>query len=170
MSNGGFVFKIRTQFSFVVDDRTLSCFLSGIAKLEINITGYMQTKLFEINNNRKNISSNCNVVRLVVGSPDSENDTDIIGVRNVLDTLGINYQVNPVIQVLEVPPGVPGAINGIFGALWCKVIVNAIYPGEETRLFIDASDNYEALLILSESPLVECPKQCRPCSGVNCKL
>lgn len=163
MSNGGFTFKIRTQFSFIVDDPTLSYILSGIAKQEINITGYLQTKLFEIeNNNPNNLYSNCNVVRIVVGSPDSENSSDLLGVRKVLDRLGVKFQEKSVIQAVDIPPGIPGIINGIFGALRCKVIVNAIYIGEETRIFIDASDIREALLILSQTPLEQCPKQCRP--------
>jgi len=171
MSDGGFTFRIRTQFSFTVDDRTLSCILSGIAQRQINITGYIQTKFFETGNTFSDgLNLNCNVVRLVVGSPDAESSSDLLGVRDVLDTLAVKFQETAVIQVLEITPGVPGIINGIFGALWCRVTVNAIYIGEETRLFIDASDIGQALIILSIPPVEQCPKQCSPCSGVNCKL
>lgn len=155
MSNEGFTFKIRTQFSFIVDDCTLSSILSGIAKQEINITGYLQTKLFEIDKkSSNNLNSNFNVVRLVVGSPDSEKCSDLLGVRDILASLGTNFQEKKVIQVLEIASGVPGVINGIFAALLCEVIVYAIYYGEQTRLFIDTSDICKSLLILSH-PLDE---------------
>lgn len=168
MSVGGFSFKIRMQFSFIAGDRTLSCVLSGIAKQGINIAGYLQTKLFEIDNNsHNNCSPHYNVVRLVVGSPESENESDLIGVRNVLDSLGVKFKEKLVIQVVEIIPGIPGIINGLFGALWCKVTVNALYYGEETRLFIDTSDICKALLTLSKTPVEQCPKQCKPCSGVK---
>jgi hypothetical protein len=157
MSNGSFSFLIRTQFSFVVNDPTLSQILSGIAAQSINITGYLQTKHFKIKNkDHYNIVSNNNIVRLVVGSPDSETNADLIGVRKVLNSLGVKFQEKEVIQVLEVIPGVPGVINGIFGALWCKVTVNALYFGEETRLFIDVSDTKKALQILSQAPVKQC--------------
>jgi len=81
----------------------------------------------------KNLNSNCNVVRLVVGSPDSENSSELLGVRNILDSLGVYFQAKAVIQVLEITAGVPSVINGIFGALWCKDKVNSIYYEEETR-------------------------------------
>lgn len=163
MSNGGFTFKIRTQFSCVVNDQTLSSILNGIAKQAINITGYLQTKPLNTENNNfsHHFGSDRNIVRLVVGSPDFESSSDLLGVRKILDGLNVEFQEKSVIQVVDIPPGVPGVINSIFGALWCKVIVHAIYIGEETRLFIDPSDIYEALLILSRTPLNQCPKQGR---------
>lgn len=163
MSNGGFTFKLRTQFSCTVDDRTLSLILGGIAKQEINITGYLQTKsLTTEDNNPPAFSSDWNIVRFVVGSPDAENSSDLLGVRKVLDSLDVQFQEKLVIQVVDIPPGMPGIINSIFGALWCNVLVNAIYIGEETRIFIDTSDIFEALRILSQTPLPQCPKQCNP--------
>lgn len=163
MSDGGFTFKIRTQFSFIIDDSTLSSILSDIAKQGISITGYLQTKSLKTHNKCKN-NFNSNFVRLVVGSHDAENSSDLLGVRNVLDCLGVEFQEKSVIQVVQIIPGIPGVINGIFGSLWCKVTVNALYYGEETRLFIDVSNICEALLILSETLIEECPKQCGPCS------
>ncbi|MGD8401696.1 MAG: hypothetical protein PVH64_12325 [Bacillota bacterium] len=164
-SAGGFAYKLRTQFSFMVDDPTLSCILNSIAGQSISITGYFQTKPFQTDDNNNNYST-LNLVRLTVGSPDAETTEDLTGVRNALNSLGIKFQEKPVIQVLLILPGIPGIINGIFGALWCKVTVNAFYIGEETRLFIDVSDVCKALLVLSEVPLKQCPRQCAP----NCAL
>jgi hypothetical protein len=152
-SSSGFIFQLRTQFSFIVDDRTLSHILSGIAKQAINITGYLQTVSFDINRKSSNdVICDSNIVRLVVGSPDSETARDLLGVREILNSLGVKFRQKEVIQVLQVPPGVPGIINGIFSALWRRVIVFAIYIGEETRLFIDVSDNKKALQILNQTP------------------
>lgn len=164
-SASGFSYKIRTQFSFIVDDPTLSCILNTIANQGISITGYLQTKLFKTDNNNTN-DMKSNLTRLTVGSPDAETSRDLMGVRDVLNSLGVKFEEKPVIQVLQIVPGIPGIINGIFGALWCKVAVDAFYIGEETRFFIDVSDVCEALLILSQVPLEQCPRQCSP----SCEL
>ncbi len=161
-SASGFAFKIRTQFSFSVDDPTLSCILNSIANQDISITGYFQTKHFEIDSSR-NDNEKFNFVRLVVGSPDAETSRDLMGVRDVLNSLGVKFQEKSVIQVVQIAPGIPGIINGLFGALWCRVTLNALYLGEETRLFIDVSDICKALLILGKVPLEQCPRQCSPC-------
>jgi len=150
MSINSFTFKIRTQFSFIVDDRTFSCILSGIAKKGINITGHFQTKLFDPNNNC-NYNFTSNIVRLVVGSADAESSRDIIGVRYVLDCLGVDFQEKSVIQVVELTSGTPGILNYIISSLLCKVMVNALYIGEENNCFLDVSDICKALKILSET-------------------
>lgn len=170
MSDGGFSFKIRTQFSFIVNDPTLSSILGGIAKQGINVTGFLQTKPVNTENtNAHNYGSDQNIVRLVVGSPDSENSSDLLGARKVLDNLDVEFQEKPVIQVVGIPPGVPGIFNSIFGALWCKVMVYAMYVGELTRLILDTSDILETLLILSRIPLPQCPKQCCQCQPEKTK-
>lgn len=160
-SASGFSYKIRTQFSFIVDDPTLSCILNTIANQDISITGYLQTKPLETDN-IYNCSSHSNLVRLTVGSPDAETSRDLMGVRNVLNSLGVSFEEKPVIQVLQIVSGIPGIINGIFGALWCKVKVNAFYIGEDTRYFIDVSDVCKALFILSKVPLEQCQRKCSP--------
>jgi hypothetical protein len=111
-----------------------------------------------------NTDSTLNLVRLIVGSPDAETTGDLMGVRNKLNFLGIKFQEKLVIQVLQIIPGISGIINAIFGALWCKVTVNAFYIEEETRLFIDVSDVCKALLVLAEVALKQCPRtrQCAP--------
>jgi hypothetical protein len=148
-NTGSFAFKIRTQFSFLADDPELSRVLAGIAGRGISITGYLQTKRLE---DARSSSSRLNLVRLVVGSPDAETAADLDGVREVLRALGIEFQEDPVIQVLLIAPGVPGILSGIFSALRRKVTVNAMYIGEETRIFVDASDICKALMILSRPP------------------
>jgi hypothetical protein len=165
MSNGTFTFKIRTQFSYIVDDITNSCILSGIAAVGINITGYLQTKIFEPDGNHRHKSYN--LARLVVGSAQSETKAEITKTRDVLDSLSVNFEENPIIEVLELTPGVPGGLNDIFGALWCKVLVNALYYGEETTLYVDVSDIVEALRILSQMPVEQCPKKCEICPDVK---
>lgn len=159
-SVGGFAYKIRTQFSFITDDTTLSCILNNVAGQNISITGYLHTKLLQTEAGYKNT---LNLVRLAVGSPNEETNRDLTGVRNVLKSLSVEFQEKPVIQVLLITPGIPGIINGLFGVLWCNVKVNAFYIGEETRLFIDVSDVCKALMSLAEMPLQQCPGQCANC-------
>ncbi len=122
--------KLRTQFSFVVDDSTLSRILNDIASQDISITGYLQTKPF-ISNLNYSGDMKSNLVRLVVGSPNSETSTDLMGVRNILNSLDINFEEKSIIQILQIVSGIPGIINGLFGALWRKVTVNAFYLGED---------------------------------------
>lgn len=159
-----FSYKLRTQFSFIVDDPTLSCILNSIADQNISITGYMQTKpLVTVTAPNNDLGSN--LVRLTVGSPNAETNKDLMGVRNVLNSLGINFEEKPIIQVLQIVSGIPGIINGIFGALWCKVTVSAFYLGEDNNYFIDVSDVCKAFVILSEAQSQQCPRLCSP----NCE-
>ncbi|RLQ94619.1 hypothetical protein [Falsibacillus albus] len=172
MSNE-FQFNIRTQFSFLVDDETLSCILAGIAAENpesVNLTGFMQTKLFNPDDCCER-NTGCNIVRVVPGQIDSETIEDINRVEDVLNTLGVDYQMKAVIQIANIVPGVPGIVNAIFGALFCQVTVEAFYPGENTRLILDVKteDLSKALAILEQpSPLPQCIKTCRPGSGENC--
>lgn len=155
MSSGGFTFRIRTQFSFIVDDPILSHILSGIAKQNINITGYFQTKLFEPKNKCHN-NFMSNIVRLVVGTADAESSSDLSGVRNVLDCLGVDFQEKSVIQIVEIVPGTPGIFSSILSSLLYKVTINALYNGEETKYFLDVSDICRAIKILSETSDDQC--------------
>lgn len=159
-SASGLAYKIRTQFSFTADDPTLSCILNGIASMNISITGYLQTKGLRADGCGR---PETNLVRLVVGSPDGETEYDLAGVEDVLDELHVKFQEKPVIQVLLIAPVIPGILNGIYRALWCKDMVYASYIGEETRLFFDVADVCKALMILSEVPLNQCPLRCHIC-------
>lgn len=151
MDSDSFAYRIRTQFSFLASNRTLHKILSGIACESINITGYLQTKRLETECKPcLDIDPDCNLVRLVVGIPDDETKKDLRGTREVLESLCVDFQEQPVIQVVEIMPGVPGVINAVFGALWRKVDVYAIYIGENTALFVDVSDIEKAVDILSQ--------------------
>lgn len=160
----GFSFRLRTQFSFYADDPLLAGVLSRISDRQISITGFMQTKLLETGAAEYARSIHplgLNLVRLVVGTPDGETARDLAGVRSILDALGVKYQEKSILQMLGVAPGTVGVISETFGALWCKVTVNAFYLGEGTVNFIDVSDVCKALKILSEEPLEVCARLCR---------
>ncbi|MDR6224936.1 hypothetical protein JOE21_000927 [Desmospora profundinema] len=141
-NNGSF--NIRTQFTFVTDDPTLHRILSGIAFTRTNITGYFQTK----------ISNRFNLVKFVVGPPDFERPRDLRIVRSILRFLGVRFQEEKVIQFRRIIPGTPGVINTLFGALWFRVRVKAIYLGEDTRLFLNVSDVNRAIHILRQRNIV----------------
>jgi hypothetical protein len=150
MDDSNFAYNIRTQYRFVASDSTLAEILSGIAGRGINLTGYFQTKPPEPDGKHgRDAAPDCNLVRMVVGSPDAETISDLRGAMDVLASLCVEYQDKPVIQVLQITPGVPGVINAIFGALWRSLAVYATYIGEDTHLFIDVSDIEKALEILT---------------------
>ncbi|WP_110114041.1 hypothetical protein [Bacillus sp. CGMCC 1.16541] len=150
MSNQNFHLDTRTQFSFMTTDHRLSCALSEIVEQAININGYMQVE----------ISVNQNLVRIVPGTTTSELEDEIRKVRLTLNSLGIKFREKKVIQMTTIP-GVPGQLNTIYSALWCRVNVKAIYPGEDNILYMDVVNMDKALHILSSDELLQCPRDCK---------
>ncbi|SDN04677.1 hypothetical protein SAMN04487897_101900 [Paenibacillus sp. yr247] len=146
-----FSFFIRTQFTFYTQDRTLSCILSGISGAHVNITGFVQSKK----------SNRLNLVRLVAGSADVESANDLRIVRKVLASSGVKLHEAKVCQIRKITPGVPGALKAIFGALWCKVKVIAMYAGESNRIFVYVSDLNKAIRTLSQINVHQYKKKCR---------
>lgn len=147
MGNPCLDFNIRTQFTFTVSDQDLSRILNGLAEESININGYFQTLA----------GKNFNFVRMVVGTSVEESVRDIRMVRNVMKQVGVRYRENQVIQLLDSVSGVPGQVNAIFGTLWCKIQVRAVYFGEDNNIYLDVSNIGYALRLLS----VENPPRCQ---------
>ncbi|MBP1962900.1 hypothetical protein [Paenibacillus aceris] len=148
-----FSFSIRTQFRFVAKDRTLSCILASIARQHVNLTALVVIK----KHNRMNS------IRLVVGSPTAESASDLRIVRSVLRSFGVTFQEEKVVQVRNIVPNVPGVSNSIYGALWCRVKVKAVYDGEQNASFLNVSDVKKTIRILSQKNVRQCPKNCRRC-------
>ena len=143
MGNACLNFNIRTQFTFTISDRDLSRILNGLAEENVNINGYFQTIA----------GKNFNFVRMVVGTSTEESESDIRRVRRVMKQVGVRYRENQVIQLLDSVSGVPGQINAIFGTLWCKMQVRAIYLGEDNTIYLDVSNiGYEIRLLSEENP------------------
>ncbi|MGD6781805.1 hypothetical protein ACQCT3_19835 [Sutcliffiella horikoshii] len=140
-------FNIRTQFTFTVSDRDLSRILNGLAEESMNINGYFQTLA----------GKSFNFVRMVVGTSAEESERDIRVVRKVMKWVGVRYRENQVIQLLDSTSGVPGQVNAIFGTLWCKMQVRAVYLGEDNNIYIDVSNIGHAIRLLSE----EAPPRCQ---------
>ncbi|MGP4080745.1 hypothetical protein ACTWQL_12560 [Pseudalkalibacillus sp. R45] len=145
MNQTGFVYIVKTQFTFLADDCLLSQILNEIASEGININGQAQFA-----------ENHCNLVKLVVGITQEQSSWDIRIVKSILRSLGVNFETDEVIQVLSIIPGVAGQYNAIYGALWCKVTVKAIYLGEDNTLYVDVSDVDKAIRILSKPPLPRC--------------
>ncbi|NMH72159.1 hypothetical protein HF078_03625 [Bacillus sp. RO2] len=146
MGNACLNFNIRTQFTFTVSDRDLSRILNGLAEESVNINGYFQTLA----------GKKFNFVRMVVGTSAEERERDIRAVRKVMKRVGVRYRENQVIQLLDSISGVPGQINAIFGTLWCKMQVRAVYLGEDSTIYLDVSNIGYAIRLLSE----ENPPRC----------
>ncbi|MED2975099.1 hypothetical protein P4361_23095 [Fictibacillus sp. B-59209] len=144
----GLNYKMRTQFLLIADDRTLAKLLKHFALNGININGFQQLK--------PDPNSPQNVVRFVVGSTEGEIPNEIQAVRNTLYPLHLHWTEKQVIQILDIASGAPGQIGMIHGALWCKVKIKAIYLGEQTKIFLDVSNNKEAIRILSQPQLQLC--------------
>jgi len=147
MGNACINFNIRTQFTFSVSDRDLSRILNGLAEERVNINGYFQTLA----------GKKYNFVRMVVGTSAGESERDVKTVRKVMKKVGVRYKENQVIQLLDSISGVPGQINAIFGTLWCKMQVRAVYLGEDNTIYLDVSNIGYAIQLLSE----ENPPRCR---------
>ncbi|WP_404447606.1 hypothetical protein LG307_02355 [Sutcliffiella horikoshii] len=139
-------FNIRTQFTFSLSDPDLSRILNGLAEENVNINGYFQTLA----------GKKYNFVRMVVGTTAEENERDIRSVRKVMKKVGVRYRENQVIQLLNRVSGVSGQVNAIFGTLWCKMQVRAVYLGEDNTIYLDVSNIGYAIRLLSE----ENPPRC----------
>ncbi|MCA1318313.1 hypothetical protein LC085_00190 [Bacillus tianshenii] len=137
MSN--FDFDIRTQFTFQTGYGKLNSVLKGLTDEGININGYFQTIA-----NRKT-----NFVRMVVGTSEDEDLQELKKVKKILRKYAVKFQEKQVIQVQDLPAGIPGQISAIYGALWSKLQVNAIYLGEDNNLYLDTSHIGQTIKILS---------------------
>lgn len=146
MGNTCLNFNIRTQFTFTVSDSDLSPILNGLAEENVNINGYFQTLA----------GKNFNFVRMVVGTSAEEVERDIRVVRRVLKQVEVRYKENQVIQLLDRISGVPGQFNAIFGTLWCKMQVRAIYIGEDNNFYLDVSNIGYAIRLLAEDNPPRC--------------
>ncbi|QQZ08661.1 hypothetical protein [Heyndrickxia vini] len=142
--------KLRTQFTFMVDDVTLSCILSGIAENSVNIAAFFTTK----------DARNANFVRLVVGSSESESAEDLSVVVKTLKSLQVRFKEEKVIALSTIPAGIPGGYNRVIGSLWCKTKLKSFYVGENNIIYINVSNIRKAIEILSNENLEQCPKEC----------
>lgn len=147
-----FLFRIRTQFTFVAKDEAVSCVLRGIAQNKVNINGYELTK---------GVKSAYNQVRLVVGVTAYETARDLRVVRNVLRSQGIKYQTKQLLQIYGFPAETPGILNTLFNALRCKTRVIATYFSEKSKIYIDVANLPAAIRVLAQSPLPACPQKCK---------
>lgn len=169
----------RLLYSFMVDDETLSCIYRNFAPVDapreerVNITARIQTKL-------EPFCQDCNLVRLVVGSPDGTINDDAKAVK-VLKELGVKYRQDVILQVLGFLPGTPGVISGIFGRLYCRgVNVISSTIGEAisgqgcenvTYIQVASEDIEKTIEILSADPPLDfCPADCCPGSACNCRV
>ena len=142
--------QIRTQFTFITDDITLSCILGDIAGSGVNIAGFFSTR----------DDCNNNFVRLVVGSSVAEDKKELLVVIKTLDNFDVPFGKEKVIALSTIPAGIPGGYNRVIGSLWCKVEFKAFYVGEDNIIYINVSNISKAIEILSEEPLIQCPKNC----------
>ncbi|WP_443142793.1 hypothetical protein [Pseudalkalibacillus sp. R45] len=136
---------MRTQFTFLTDQRTLSEILNQLATEGININGYEQFAEHQ-----------CNLVKLVVGRSDGESTRDLLVTKSTLRHFGVRFQIKRILQVLNIASGIPGQVNTIYGALYCRVDVDAIYIGENDNLYLEVSDLDKAIWILSQENVPSC--------------
>lgn len=143
-------YKLRTQFTFVVNDQTLNCILSRIASHSVNIAAFFTTK--------KN--GKINFVRLVVGSSKSETIQELGVVIKTLNSFGVRFKVEKVIELFTIPAGIPGGYNRVIGSLWCKVQLKSFYVGEDNVIYLNVSNIKKAIGILSQKNQKPCLKNC----------
>ncbi|ODG90979.1 MULTISPECIES: hypothetical protein [Bacillaceae] len=145
-----FDLEYRTQFTFIVNDETLSCVLKDIANNSVNIVGILLTKSGENNN----------FVRLVPGTTESQNIHDLKVVREVLESFNVKFKEETIFALLNIPPGIPGVFSKIYGSLWCKVGVKSFFIGEKDSLFLTVSNIKNATDILKNDYLIQCDNHC----------
>jgi len=142
--------EYRTQFTFTASDQTLSNILNDIAKHSVNLLALTTTK----NRDKKNF------VRIVAGTTETETNRDLNVVRKTLDSHNVSFKEETIIALLNIPPGVPGVFNQLYGSLWCKVQVKSMYLGENDIVFFNVSNIKKATEILSQETLKRCQNDC----------
>ncbi len=142
--------EYRTQFTFTANDQTFSNILNGISTHTVNIVGLTTTK-----NRNKN-----NFVRIVAGTSETETNRDLNVVRKTLNSQNVSFKEETIIALLNIPAGVPGVFNLLYGSLWCKVDVKSIYLGEKDIVFLNVSNIKKATEILSQENLKRCQNNC----------
>ncbi|WP_079504149.1 hypothetical protein [Mesobacillus jeotgali] len=134
---------IRQQFTFTANDRTLNEIIAKISNRGVSFTAFTITKLHEIN-----------LVRIVVGPPRSNDPASNRVVREVLDSLGVKYKEEQVIQLLGLETGAQGVLTRIYSSLFREVKVRAIYQGEENAIILNVSNIKKALRLLAEEGII----------------
>lgn len=142
--------EYRTQFTFTANDQTFSNILNGIAKHSVNLLSLTTTK-----NRDKN-----NFIRIVAGTTETETNRDLNVVRRTLNSLNVSFKEETIIALLNIPAGVPGVFNLLYGSLWCKVEVKSMYLGENDIVFLNVSNIKKATEILSQEQLKRCQNDC----------
>ncbi|WHX40298.1 hypothetical protein QNH36_22070 [Mesobacillus sp. AQ2] len=135
--------RIRHQFTFTADDKTLNKILKDISDRGVSFTAATITKL-----------QNTNLVRIVVGPPQSNDPEENEVVRDVLCSEGVRFKEEKVIQILGLVTGTTGVLSGIYDALFHKVKVKAIYYGENNAIIVNVSDVKIALRLLEANGII----------------
>jgi len=142
--------EYRTQFTFTANDQTFSNILNGIAKHSVNLLSLTTTQ-----NRDKN-----NFIRIVAGTTENETNRDLNIVRKTLNSFNVSFKEETIIALLNIPAGVPGVFNLLYGSLWCKVEVKSMYLGENDIVFINVANIKKATEILSQEQLKRCQDDC----------
>jgi hypothetical protein len=137
--------NVRTQFTLISDDHTLSKIFNEIAEEGININGIAQFKI-----------KGCNHVKMVVGTTTTESIWDIRVVKSILRKHQVDFEVSKIIHIIGFTPDEAGQLAPLYNALWCRVDVIAIYNGEDHTLYIETCEIDKALVILAKDPLPKC--------------
>lgn len=142
--------EYRTQFTFTANDQNFCNILNGIAKHSVNLLSLTTTK-----NRDKN-----NFIRIVAGTTETETNRDLNVVRRTLNSLNVSFKEETIIALFNIPAGVPGVFNLLYGSLWCKVEVKSMYLGENDIVFLNVSNIKKATEILSQKQLKRCQNDC----------
>ncbi|CAH6419796.1 Hypothetical protein HVR_LOCUS877 [uncultured virus] len=124
------VLSLRTQFTFATDDYTLATILTQNvargASIRVNVAGILVKKIDE----------KLNIVKIIVGPPDVNDDgyrEQNSRFKDILKDNDITFTRQNIIQMLtlNVGSGVPGVYRVPFAALACaKIPILASYFGE----------------------------------------
>ncbi|MDR4946532.1 hypothetical protein [Neobacillus cucumis] len=141
--NLGLTPRIRQQFTFTANDETLNNIIKNITNRGVSFTATTITKL-----------QNTNLVRIVVGPPQSNDPDANRVVRDVLHSAGVRFKEEKVIQLLGLITGTIGVLSRIYEALFRNVKVKAIYYGEDNAIIVSVSDVKTALRLLEENDII----------------
>lgn len=133
---------LRQEFSFYANDEFLNQVLKNIAAEGVTLIAFTITKMD---------MGNVNFVRMVVGTPTSNSSRANMVVRDVLQSAGIRYHQEEVIQIIVTPA--PGVLSSILQTLYHRVIVFATYSGVNS-IILNVSNIKTALNLLKQNNII----------------
>lgn len=127
-----FSFLKRKVFEYTIKGSTNSSILQELVNNDISITA-------------SNFNLLCNgkyLIRIVVGLPDNKSKDKLWNKKFeiILKNKCVEYTISNILEVIGIKSGVPGFLSSIYSSLYPKVIIEYMFLGEDTYLYVKTNN------------------------------